>query len=105
MDRLTENRYKLDITKDAMKKLGFRYDGECDSYTYKFPVYKYNKVPVLFCKIGIDEETNQIWFNICDNNGLYMPYYNEEYGTNMLIPLIDERIEKEFSKLGIRKAD
>lgn len=105
MGRLAENRYRLDVTKEEMKKLGFRYDNEFDDYIYKFPVYKYNKIPILFCKIGIDEETKHIWFNVYDNNGLYMPYYNDEYGKNTLIPLIEERIEKEFSKLGIRKVN
>lgn len=103
MGRLAENSYKLDVTKEKMKKLGFRYDNEVDGYIYKFPVYKYNKIPVLFCKIGIAEETNRIWFNVYDNNGLYMPYYNAEYGKNMVVPLIEERIENEFTKLGIRK--
>jgi len=105
MGRLADGRYKLDITKEEMKKLGFRYNNEYDGYVYRFPVYKYNKIPILFCKMGIDEETNQVWFNIYDNNGLYMPYYNQEYGRNTLISLIDERIEKEFSKLGIRKVN
>lgn len=103
MGRLADGRYKLDITKEEMKKLGFRYDSEYDGYVYRFPVYKYNKIPILFCKIGIDEETKQVWFRVCDNNGLYMSYYNEEYGRNKLVPLIEEQIEKEFSRIGVRR--
>lgn len=103
MDRLAENQYKLDITKGKMKQLGFKYDHELDDYVYRFPVYEYNRVPVLFCKLGIDEETGYVWFNVYDNNGLYMPYYNREYGNNSLIPDIEEAIQNEFKRFGVRK--
>lgn len=102
MDRL-RTRYKLNISKNEMKRIGFRYDYELDDYVYRFPVYKYGRIPVLFCKIGLYEDTNGIWFNVYDNNGLYMAYYNREYGDNSILPEIEEAMMAEFKKLGIRK--
>lgn len=106
MDRLTENQYKLDITRNQMKSIGFRYDRELDDYIYKFPVYKHHKIPLLFCKLGIDEETKRVLFNICDtNNTLYAPYYNGEYGRNDIIPNIEKIILSELDKLGVVKVN
>lgn len=50
MDRLGK-RYKLDISKNEMKRLGFRFDYELDDYVYKFPVYRYGRIPVLFANL------------------------------------------------------
>ena len=104
MARLVQSQYKLDVTKNEMKALGFRYDRELDDYIYKFPVYQYNKNPLLFCKIGIDEETKKIWFNVYDaRNALYALYYNDEYGNNDIIPNIEKVILSELDKLGVTK--
>lgn len=105
MDRLAENQYKLDISKAQMKKIGFRYDHSIDDYTYSFPVYKYKGiVPMVYCKLGIDEETKRVWFKICDDSDrLYAPYYNNEYGRNIIVKDIEKVILKEFNKLGIKK--
>lgn len=106
MDRLAENQYKLDITINQMKKLGFRYDSKLDDYIYKFPVYKHNKVPTLFCKLGIDEETNRIWFNVYDaNDTIYSPYYDRKYGKNSIIPIVEKNISNELKKLGVTKVN
>lgn len=106
MDRLAENQYKLNITRGQMKNLGFRYDHDLDDYIYKFPVYKCDKVPLIFCKLGIDEETNRVWFNIYDaNNTLYAPYYDNEYGKNALINIIDNKINQELKRLGVTKVN
>ncbi|MCM1045271.1 MAG: hypothetical protein NC417_07150 [Candidatus Gastranaerophilales bacterium] len=104
MDRLAENQYKLNITKGQMKSLGFRYDHSLDAYIYKFPVYKCDKIPLIFCKLGIDEETHRIWFNVYDaNDALYAPYYNNEYGENELIDIIERKIGQELKKLGVTR--
>lgn len=104
MGRLAKTQYKLDISKKEMKALGFRYDRELGDYIYKFSVYQYNKSPLLFCKIGIDEETKRVWFNIYDtSNVLYAPYYNNEYGNNDIIPDIEKVILSELDKLGVTK--
>lgn len=105
MDRLAENQYKLDIDRNQMKKLGFRYNRSVDDYIYTFVVYKYKgTVPMIYCKLGVDEETKRVWFNVCDDNDrLYAPYYNYEYGKNSIIPDIERVISQELTKLGVIK--
>lgn len=104
MDRLAENQYKLELTKNQMKSLGFRYDHDLDCYIYKFPVYKCDKIPLIFCKLGIDEETHRVWFNVYDaNNIIYAPYYDNEYGNNIVIAIIERKIAQELKKLGVTK--
>ena len=107
MGKLTDNRYKLDISKSQMKKLGFRYDRGIEEYTYTFVVYKYKGiVPMVYCKLGIDEETGIVWFKVCDDNDrLYAPYYNNEYGKNIVVQDIEKAISKELNKLGAKKVD
>lgn len=106
MDRLAENHYELDIDRNQMKKLGFRYDHSAEDYTYKFPVYKHNGIPLVFCKVGIDEETKRVWFNVCDTNDtLYAPYYDRMYGKNTMIDNIEDIIAEEFARLGIVKVN
>lgn len=107
MDRLTENQYELSISKDKMKKIGFRYDRSFEGYIYTFPVYKYNgSVPMIYCKLGIDEESKRVCLSICDDNDrLYAPYYNDEYGKNTIIKDIEKAISKELNKLGAKRVN
>jgi len=103
---LKDNEYKLNISKTKMKEFGFRYDSKLENYIYKFPVYKNNKVPLIFCKLGINEETHAVWFNVYDSNDmLYAPYYNRTYGKNSIVPIIDKVIENELNKLGAKKVN
>lgn len=97
--------YILNITSQEMKDLGFKYDFELQDYIYKFPVYlSQKKEPLVFCKLGIDEETKKVFFNVCDTNGgLYTPYYNREYGKSKVVEVIDKNIRKEFTRLGIKE--
>ena len=98
--------YILSLSKQEMKDLGFKYDFEIQEYIYKFPVYKSSKnEPLIFCKLGIDEENNKVFFNVCDLSGeLYTSYYNREYGKpNFVVETIDRNIEKEFKKLGVKE--
>ena len=105
VDNMRKNRnktYKLNISNQDMKQKGFRYDFLLQEYAYEFPVYKYNKKPTIVCKLGVDNDTNNIWFNVYDIKGnLYPPYYNREYGKSKVIDIIDKNITKEFRKLGI----
>ena len=99
MDPLAQ---KLDITKTQMRKLGFKYDNELDDYIYKFVVYRYDNIPLLCCKLGIDEETKRVWYDIYNmNNTLYAPYYNRRYGHNLIIQDIEKAVSDEWGKLGI----
>lgn len=95
--------YILSVNSTQMKELGFKYDYELKDYIYKFPVYKSKKnEPLIFCKLGIDEETKRVYFNICNvDDTLYTPYYNREYGKSKVVEVIDKNIKKEFKKLGV----
>lgn len=94
-------KFKLDITTQQMKDVGFRYDHNVEDYTYRFPVYKYKKQPIIFCTLGIDEETKEVRFTVKDaNDNVYAPFYDREYGVNDIIPLIEKNISSELRKLG-----
>lgn len=97
--------YILNITPEKMKELGFKYDFELQDYIYKFPVYlSKKKEPLVFCKLGIDEDTKQVYFNICNVDGtLYTPYYNRDYGKSKVVEVIDKNVSKEFKKLGVEE--
>lgn len=104
MGCLNDYCYKVYLTKEKKKELGFKYDYELGDYVLKFTVYKYGKIPLIFCKLGIDEETNIIWHCIYDaNNSLYTPFYNREYGRNTIVPKIDKEIKKKLNELGAKK--
>lgn len=95
--------YILSVNSAQMKELGFKYDFELQDYIYKFPVYLSKKKEVLvFCKLGVDEETKQIYFNVTNKDGtLYAPFYDRQYGKSMVVEVIDKNIKKEFKKLGV----
>lgn len=40
-----------------MKKFGFR------------SVYRHKEIPLIYCKLGIDDKTKRVWFNVCDSDG------------------------------------
>ena len=91
-----------EITKDKAEKLGFKFSPVNDCYTLKFPVYttKDNK-PIIFCNIEIDCKTGEVSLNIYDdNNILYSPYYNREYGRSKVVRTIDRNIKKQLKKFG-----
>lgn len=95
--------YILSLNSTQMKELGFKYDYIIKDYIYQFPVYKsQKKESLIFCKLGVDEETKQVFFNICNpDSSLYTPYYNREYGKSTVVEIIDKNIKKEFKKLGV----
>ena len=101
MDRLTDGRFRLDMGKEQMKKTGFRYDREMDCYIYRFPAYKHNGVPLVFCRLLVDRGTQTVRFGVYESNGmLYYPYYEREYGRNEIVSRIEEAILSELHRLG-----
>lgn len=96
--------YKLNLTQAQQKEKGFKYDFLLEEYVYKFPVYKHDGKPVLFCKLIINnEEDGEIVMNVYDcNNSVYALYYNEDKN-NEVIPVIKVNIKKELNKLGAVK--
>ena len=95
--------YILSVNSTQMKELGFRYDYEIQDYIYKFPVYKSKKnEPLIFCKLGVDEDVKRVYFNVTNKDGtLYAPYYDRQYGKSMVVEMIDKNIQKEFKELGV----
>lgn len=93
--------YRLDMTLQKKKTLGFKYNRELNDYIYEFPVYRSHGKITLHAKVGVDEETNYIWVNVYDNDGkLYVPYYNRTYGKSNVIKIVDSNISKELVRLG-----
>ena len=97
--------YKLKLTPEKFRSLGFRYDviGEC--YTYEFPVYKYKNSPTLFCRLWVDKDTEELNYVVQDvNRKIYAAFYNRECGgTNWVVLTVEENIAKEFKRLGVKK--
>lgn len=87
-----------------LKDNGFRYDFQEKCYTYDFPVYKYKRKSLIFCKVFAYEDDKTIRLEIVENNNnLYASYYNRKYGKNDLLGDIDIAIKREFNKLGIEQ--
>lgn len=105
MGRLTDNQYQINISIEKMKKYGFRYDRSFECYTYIFPVYKYKGIiPIIYCKLGVNEETKNVWINVYDDNDrFYASYYNDENYKNTTINDIEKAITKELNKLSITR--
>lgn len=97
-------RYTLDLSHKEQKELGFRYDSKLDEYMYEFPVYLYKGRPNIVCKLGINEDNNEVWYQVCDTEGrTYSAYYNRKYGKSKVIPTIDRNIKKQLNKLGAKE--
>lgn len=101
MGELNEKIYIRPIVQTT-ETIGFRYDTKLDEYVYEFPVYLCNGKPSIVCKLGIKEDTNEVWLNVCDVTGrTYPSYYVREYGNSKIIPIIDRNIEKELKRIGV----
>ena len=99
-------RYTLDLSYKEQKDIGFRYDPKLNEYVYEFPVYLYKGRLNIVCKLGINEDTNEIWYNVCDMMGhTYSAYYVKDYGKNEVVSIIDRNIEKQLRRLGAKKND
>lgn len=114
MDKLADTTYiKLNATKQWLLSHGFRYnrqlsDDESEVYTYRFPVYKYEKFTTLegeFCIVLGDDEVK---INVYDygTSDRYAPFYYCEYGNyDAILRIIWRNIEKQLRNLGINKKD
>lgn len=95
-----------ELTKETLRENNFRYiDG---IYSYRFPVYKYKKEPILWCTLYLDIENNSCGLNVFDQSAnTYAPFFNRNYGgKNMVVESIDRTIEEQintFIKAGIVK--
>ena len=87
-----------ECTKEILQDNNFKYiDGY---YVYRFPVYKYNKTPILWGQIIIDLESTTCYVSVVNNtNNVYAAYHNREYGKNEVLIKIDKTIETQISQL------
>ena len=85
------------LTKDILRANNFKYiDGY---YSYRFPVYKYKKTPVLWCNIYINLESNCCNYNVTDSNfKIYPAFFDREYGgVNKVVENIDRKIRTQLN--------
>lgn len=110
MNNLLQTKYKKkNITKDWLLSNGFHYnrllsDNEAEVYTYRFPVYKYNKYTVLECELKIALGEDVINVNVYDYNthDKYAPFYYSEYGNSKkMLNIISHEINKKLKSLEI----
>ena len=100
---------KKNITKEWLLSNGFRYnrllsDDKIETYTYRFPVHKYNKFTVLECELRVLLGEDNILINVYDyaTNDKYAPFYYCEYGDyDKMLKIINEKISRELKRLGI----
>ncbi len=99
------------MTKEWLLSNGFYYnrlfsDDETEVYTYRFPVYKYNKFTVLECELKVILGNDVINVNVYDYNthDKYAPFYYYEYGNyDKILKEISEKIENALNKLKVKK--
>lgn len=92
--------YKLNLSSEEKKELGFRYDSNLEVYVYEFPVYKSNKKVSLICKLYINNETGKVLINVYDINGnLYSSFYNRNYGKSKIVSIVDNNISKKINEI------
>jgi hypothetical protein len=84
------------VTKEMLRDNNFKYiDGD---YSYRFPVIKYKKNPIIWCNILVNMEQNWCGFNVTDSNfNTYPAYFNRKYGgVNKVVETIDKKIKRQL---------
>lgn len=102
---------KPNVTKAWLLQNGFRYNriystDKSDVYTYRFPVYKYEKFTTLECELAIYLEDGNVVINVFDygTNNKYAPYYYLEYENYIkILDVIYEKINRELKRLKIER--
>lgn len=108
--RLVQNNYyKPNITKEWVRSNPFlRYSGlystvEENAYSYRFPVYKNKGNTLLECELVLFETSGNATANVYKNGtrDKYSAFYNNEFGQNEVLNIIEKNIYKELKRLGI----
>ena len=100
---------KKNITKEWLISNGFHYnrlfsDSDTNVYTYRFPVYKYERFAILECELKVILGENNVYINVYNYNtiNIYAPFYYAEYGNyDVVLKEIWRKINKELKRLGI----
>lgn len=112
MDKLADTIYiKPNVTKKWLLSHNFHYnqslsyDGT-DVYTYRFPVYKYEKFTTLECELCIILGEDEVRINVYEygTSDRYAPFYYCEYGNfNKMLEIIWSNINRQLRRLEIVK--
>lgn len=89
-------------TTDTKKLVSHRFRRISDTeYVYRFPVHKYKNTTLITCILTADVEDKVVMVEVIDNNNntLYAPFYNREYGKNKVAEDITAKVESEINML------
>lgn len=103
--------YKKNVSKEWLNINGFRYskklsDEEASIYTYRFPVFKYERMIVLECELSMCLEDGEVKINVYDygTNNKYAAFYYCEYGNyDKMLKVIWNKINLMLNKLQIER--
>lgn len=103
--------YKQSLSREWLTNNGFRYnrnlsDDEIHIYTYRFPVFKYEKMTVLECELSIALEIGEVKINVYDygTNNKYAPFYYCEYGNyDKVLKIVWDKIKYILNKFQIER--
>ncbi len=107
-ENLWLNTYRMmDTGKGHLKKCGFRWHSavtgqNTSNYIYTFPLVKYKKYPCVVCEIVVTRNTGEVICNVYDSShNLYFPFYTDFFLYRKRKERMNQRIKKEFKRLGI----
>lgn len=114
MDKIELSNIKLikkDVIKEWLKSNGFCYnrifsDEENESYSIRFPVYKYVNATTLECELIITLGKDEVNVDVYsyETREIYEPFYYYEYGNyEKLLKVIWKNIDDKLRQLGITK--
>lgn len=111
-NKLSDRRFlKKNITKQWIISNKFHYNRLFSSedeevYTYRFPVYKYEKFTILECELRVALGEGDIIIDVYDYGTInkYAPFYYTEYGNyDLILKEIWLQIDRIIRRLGIEE--
>ena len=106
---ILRNKHKMqNYSREYLLSHGFRYrkasfTDDIDVYTYRFPVYKYNKQSLIDCTLTVNPNDGDVFISVTQQDGcIYTPFYANDYGNfRPIMEIINSNILHQFSKLSI----
>lgn len=100
------------FSKQDLYNKGFRYNtylsnNHEDWYTLRFPVLFYDNKPTVEAEFAIELRDMVYRLNVYNVNtrDLYIPYYNNDFGKYTTIKMIERRIKKKLTDLGVKEGE
>ncbi len=107
-ENLWLNTYRMmDTGKRHLKKCGFQWHSavtgqNTSNYIYSFPLVKYKNDSRVICEIVVTRSTGEVICDVYDrSHNLYFPFYTDFFLFRRWKEKMNQRIKKEFKKLGI----